>query len=308
MPRPPPPQSGPTAAADPETERRPEGRHHARQSLRSFWRRPENRVAAGIFALGLIMVVIPVAWLPHDPTKIDMINRLKPPSWSLDPRSFPLGTDVLGRDIFSRIVYGARWTFLVCLSAASISTIVGTLAGLAAGYYGATVDAVISRLMDMQLAFPVILLALSVLAVAGPSLINLILVLGLVDWARYARVVRAATLSQRQHDYVEAARALGANPARIALSHILPNILSSLVVMTTFSTALLLLTESALSFLGLGVSPPAVTWGSMIGSGRDYIYQAWWIATMPGIVITLMVLAINFLGDGLRDAFDPRER
>lgn len=308
MPRPPPPQSDPTAATDPETERRPEGRHHARQSLRSFWRRPENRVAAGIFALGLIMVVIPVAWLPHDPTKIDMINRLKPPSWSLDPRSFPLGTDVLGRDIFSRIVYGARWTFLVCLSAASISTIVGTLAGLAAGYYGATVDAVISRLMDMQLAFPVILLALSVLAVAGPSLINLILVLGLVDWARYARVVRAATLSQRQHDYVEAARALGANPARIALSHILPNILSSLVVMTTFSTALLLLTESALSFLGLGVSPPAVTWGSMIGSGRDYIYQAWWIATMPGIVITLIVLAINFLGDGLRDAFDPRER
>ncbi|MDE0098478.1 MAG: ABC transporter permease [Truepera sp.] len=308
MPRPPPPQSDPTAAADPETERRLEGRHHARQSLRSFWRRPENRVAAGIFALGLIMVVIPVAWLPHDPTKIDMINRLKPPSWSLDPRSFPLGTDVLGRDIFSRIIYGARWTFLVCLSAASISTVVGTLAGLAAGYYGATVDAVISRLMDMQLAFPVILLALSVLAVAGPSLINLILVLGLVDWARYARVVRAATLSQRQHDYVEAARALGANPTRIALAHILPNILSSLVVMTTFSTALLLLTESALSFLGLGVAPPAVTWGSMIGSGRDYIYQAWWIATMPGIVITIMVLAINFLGDGLRDAFDPRER
>ncbi len=254
------------------------------------------------------MAAIPSSWLPHDPTKIDMVNRLNPPSWSLDPQSFPLGTDVLGRDIFSRIVYGARWTFLVSLSAASISTIVGTLAGLAAGYYGATVDAVISRLMDMQLAFPVILLALSVLAVAGPSLVNMILVLGFVDWARYARVVRAATLSQRQNDYVEAARALGATPPRIAFSHILPNILSSLIVMTTFSTALLLLTESALSFLGLGVSPPAVTWGGMIGSGRDYIYQAWWIATIPGVMITLMVLAINFLGDGLRDAFDPRER
>ena len=225
-----------------------------------------------------------------------MIHRLQPPSWSLDSQVFPLGTDVLGRDIFSRIIYGARWTFLVSFSAAAISTVVGTLAGLAAGYYGGTVDGVISRLMDMQLAFPVILLALGVLAVAGPSLINMILVLGFVDWARYARVVRAATLSQRQNDYVEAARALGANPVRIAFSHILPNILSSVLVMTTFSMALLLLTESALSFLGLGVAPPAATWGSMIGSGRDYLYQAWWIATMPGVMITLMVLAINFLG------------
>lgn len=304
-------RSNPTEdAADgkPEAKRRTSSRHHASQSIRIFWQHPENRVAAGIIALGLIMAVFPVSWLPHDPTKIDMINRLKPPSWSLDAQLFPLGTDVLGRDIFSRIVYGARWTFLVSFSAASISTVVGTLAGLAAGYYGATVDAVISRLMDMQLAFPVILLALGVLAVAGPSLLNMILVLGLVDWARYARVVRAAAISQRQHDYVEAARALGANPARVALSHILPNILSSVIVMTTFSTALLLLTESALSFLGLGVAPPAVTWGGMIGSGRDYLYQAWWIATMPGAMITLMVLAINFLGDGLRDAFDPRER
>ena len=308
MDRPTPPRPGLPEDAEAESERRTPGRHHTQQSLRVFWQRRENRVAAGIIAVGLIMALFPVSWLPHDPTRIDMIHRLQPPSWSPDSRVFPLGTDVLGRDIFSRIVYGARWTFLVSFSAASISTVVGTLAGIAAGYYGGTVDGVISRLMDMQLAFPVILLALGVLAVAGPSLINMILVLGLVDWARYARVVRAATLSQRQHDYVEAARALGANPARIAFSHILPNILSSVLVMTTFSTALLLLTESALSFLGLGVAPPAATWGSMIGSGRDYLYQAWWIATMPGIMITLMVLAINFLGDGLRDAFDPRER
>lgn len=308
MDRPTPPRPGQPEDEQLESERRTSGRHHAQQSLRVFWQRRENRVAAAIIALGLLMAVFPVSWLPHDPTRIDMIHRLQPPSWSLDSQVFPLGTDVLGRDIFSRIIYGARWTFLVSFSAAAISTVVGTLAGLAAGYYGGTVDGVISRLMDMQLAFPVILLALGVLAVAGPSLINMILVLGFVDWARYARVVRAATLSQRQNDYVEAARALGANPVRIAFSHILPNILSSVLVMTTFSMALLLLTESALSFLGLGVAPPAATWGSMIGSGRDYLYQAWWIATMPGVMITLMVLAINFLGDGLRDAFDPKER
>jgi peptide/nickel transport system permease protein len=159
--------------------------------------------------------------------------------------------------------------------------------------------------MDMQLAFPVILLAISLLAVAGPSLLNMILVLGLVDWARYARVIRGATMSVRERDFVEAATSVGASNARIIFRHILPNVLSPILVLTTFSAARLLLTESALGFLGLGVTPPATTWGGMIGAGRDYISRAPWTSVAPGLMITLTVLAINMAGDGLRDAFDP---
>lgn len=283
------------------------GQSHLMRSLRVFVRTPANIVSALVILAGVAMVFVPTAWLPHDPTRIDILNRLQGPSWSLSEGYF-FGTDALGRDVLSRVVFAARWTFLVSASAAALACVIGSLAGLVAGYFGGHVDGVISRLIDMQLAFPVILLALSVLAVAGPSLTNMILVLVLVDWARYARVVRSAAIAQRTNAYVEAAAALGASHPRIMLTHLLPNLASTVLVMATFSTSLLLLTESALSFLGLGVSPPAVTWGGMIGAGRDYIYAAWWVASIPGIVITSMVLAINWIGDGLRDAFDPRER
>jgi peptide/nickel transport system permease protein len=217
-----------------------------------------------------------------------------------------MGTDVMGRDVLSRIIFAARWTYLVSTSAVLISAVLGTLTGLASGFYPGQVDAVLSRLMDMQLAFPVVLLAISVLAVAGPSLLNMILVLGLVDWARYARVIRGNTLSVRERDFVEAAYSSGASDSRIIFRHILPNVLSPILVLTTFSAARLMLTESALSFLGLGVTPPATTWGGMIGDGRDYIYRAPWISVFPGLMITVTVLAINMVGDGLRDAFDPQ--
>jgi peptide/nickel transport system permease protein len=194
------------------------------------------------------------------------------------------------------------------MSAAALACAVGTFAGTIAGYYRGLVDTVVSRLVDIQLAFPVILLALGVLAVAGPSLRNLIFVLVVVDWARYARVVRSGAISQARSDYVEAAQALGASHRRVMIRHLIPNLASTVIVMASYSAALMLLTESALSFLGLGVAPPAITWGGMIGSSRDYIHQAWWTVTFPGIAVTLVVLALNWLGDGLRDALDPRER
>ncbi|MCB0043978.1 MAG: ABC transporter permease [Caldilineaceae bacterium] len=279
---------------------------HTRRSLRAFFRSWVNWIALLIIVIGFLMAITPKEWLPHDPTAVNPALRLQPPSLFSGEGDFLLGTDTLGRDILSRSIYAARWTYLVSVSAVVISTVLGTMAGLSAGYFRGWLDTIIARLIDMQLAFPIVLLSIAVLAVSGPSLLNMILVLGLVDWARYARVVRGSALSLREEDFVDAARATGATSWRIMMRHILPNILSSIVVLTTFSTARLMLTESALSFLGLGVTPPATTWGSMIGGGRDYILQAWWISAIPGTLITLTVLAINLAGDGLRDAFDPR--
>ena len=279
---------------------------HMRRSMRAFARRPGNLLSLLVIVAGLLMAVTPVKWLPHNPTLIRPADRLQPPSWSFESESHPLGTDVMGRDMFSRIIFAAYWTYLVSMSATLISAILGTVTGLLTGFYRGKVDAVLSRLMDMQLAFPYVLLAIGVLAVAGPSLLNMILVLGLIDWARYARLVRGATLSLRERDFVEAACSVGATNSRIIFRHILPNVISPILVLTTFSAASLMLSESALSFLGLGVAPPAITWGGMIGAGRDYIYRAWWTSVLPGVMITLTVLTINILGDGLRDAFDPQ--
>ena len=276
------------------------------RSIRAFARQPGNLLSLLVIVAGLLMAVTPSGWLLHDPILMQMADRLQPPSWSFVSDSHPLGTDVMGRDVFSRIIFAARWTYLVSMSAVLISAILGTLTGLVTGFYRGKVDALFSRLMDMQLAFPAVLLAISVLAVAGPSLLNMILVLGLVDWARYARLIRGATLSVRERDFIMAARSTGATNSRIISRHILPNVISPILVLTTFSAARLMLTESALSFLGLGVTPPAITWGGMIGASRDYIYRAPWISVFPGVLITLTVLSINMLGDGLRDAFDPQ--
>ena len=279
---------------------------HTRRSLRTFSRGYGNWIAVAIIAAGLIMAIWPTEWLPHNPTAVNPALRLEPPAFFFGEGNFFFGTDTLGRDILSRTIFAARWTYLVAFSAVLIATILGTVTGLAAGYFLGWTDGIIARLIDMQLAFPIVLLAIAVLAVAGPSLVNMILVLGLVDWARFARVVRGNSLSVREQEYIHAARAVGAPHHRILSQHVLPNVLSSIVVLTTFSAARLMLTESALSFLGLGVTPPATTWGGMIGGGRDYILEAWWISAIPGTVITLTVLAINMAGDGLRDAFDPR--
>jgi peptide/nickel transport system permease protein len=280
---------------------------YIRRSLRAFSDQAGNWLLLAVIGAGLLMALTPQSWLLHDPTMVKLTDRLRPPEWSWQPDAYPLGSDVLGRDVFSRTVYAARWTYLVGVTAALISTILGTVMGLLAGYYRGRVDTVLSRLIDMQLAFPAVLIAVSVLAVAGPNLLNTILVLGLIDWAYSARLIRSSTLSVVQSDFIDAARVIGAPNFRIIFRHIVPNILSSIFVLTTFSIARLILAESSLSFLGLGVAPPAATWGGMIGGGRDYMYVAWWITAVPGVMITITILAVNMLGDGLRDAFDPRQ-
>jgi peptide/nickel transport system permease protein len=217
-----------------------------------------------------------------------------------------MGTDNLGRDILSRMMYGGRFSLFVALSAVTIAAVIGITAGLVAGYRGGRLDVVIMRLVDVQLAFPLLLLVIAIIAVLGTSLIVLIVVLGIPAWAHYARIVRGSTLATVSNTYVEAARALGGSEGRLIARHILPNLATPIVILTTFEIARLLLLESAVSFLGLGIQPPTPSWGTMIADGRNHLYEGWWVSTMPGLAIFVAVLAFNFVGDGLRDVLDPR--
>ncbi|WP_430450094.1 ABC transporter permease [Rhodophyticola sp.] len=244
---------------------------------------------------------------PQDPYDQSLILRLKPPSFMEGGRDGHfLGTDHLGRDTLSRIIYGARITLLVSLLAVAVSTATGIAAGVAAGFYGGRTDAVILRLIDMQLSFPVILLVIAVVAVVGPSLTNLVIIMGLSGWPRMARIVRGAVLSVRGLEYVDAARAIGAGSMRIMAYHIMPNILSAIIVYASFELARMILLEATLSFLGLGVQPPTPTWGGMISDGRDYITLSPWVSLFPGLAIGIVILTFNILGDELRDALDPQ--
>jgi peptide/nickel transport system permease protein len=220
--------------------------------------------------------------------------------------SYPLGTDQVGRDILSRIIYGARVSLVVGISAVLVSLTVGVALGLLSGFLRGRVDTVIMTVVDVTLSFPQLLLALAFVAALGPSLLTIIVVLGLTGWERYARVVRAEVLALREKDFVEAARAMGAGPTRLLLRHLLPNTFSSIIVMSTLQVAQAILAEAALSFLGVGTGSAYPTWGQMISLGRDFVSVAWWLATFPGLAILLTVLAINLVGDRLRDALDPR--
>lgn len=271
---------------------------------RAFWRRPINRVSLAIIAIIALMALYPVGWLRHDPTLVNLSLYLKPGFWAGN-LEYPLGTDFLGRDLLARLIFAARYTLLISVLAEALSTTIGLTLGMMAGYYGRLVDAIISRLVEIQLAFPVILLAIAIVALLGGSFANLIIVLAITGWAGTTRVIRGATLTIRGQDYIEAARAVGVRSGRILFNHVLPNVISSVLILSTFGLARILLTESALSFLGLGVTPPQATWGGMIGDGRNNLYEALWISAVPGAAITLTVLAFNFIGDGLRDAFDP---
>ncbi|HUG36285.1 MAG TPA: ABC transporter permease [Candidatus Limnocylindrales bacterium] len=270
------------------------------------------RRRTALFGLMVVTLVLLAAIFapfvsPFDPLAQDISQRLKEPGWQdAQGRVHPLGTDHLGRDILARVIYGSRIAFLVGLAAVLISGVLGMAIGLVAGYFGGKVDDVLMRLADVQLAFPFILLAIAVIGVLGPSLRNIIIVIGVSSWVVYARVVRGEVLSIREREFVQAAIALGGGSGRVLVRHILPNAFTPWLVVATLDMARVIVLESALSFLGLGVQPPTPTWGGMLADGRVYLSTAWWLATFPGLAILVTVLGINLFGDGLRDTLDPR--
>jgi peptide/nickel transport system permease protein len=272
-------------------------------------RRDRLALIGALIVVCLALVTIwPAAWLPSNPTRTNPAVRLQPPVLFGGTMERPFGTDHLGRDLLSRTVAGTRVSVIIAILAVMISAMLGITLGLVAGYTGGFADSLIMRLVDVQLAFPLLLLIIAVIAVIGASLPVLIVLLGLSGWAQYARLVRAETLRVRAMDFVEASRALGNRSLSIILRHVLPNTSTTLIVVGTFEIARIFLLESAVSFLGLGVQPPTPSWGTMIADGRNYVYEGWWVSTIPGVAIILTVLAFNFLGDGLRDALDPKTR
>src|SRR6185295_13942422 len=255
----------------------------------------------GMLVVAIVVLTAALAPLisPFDPLAQDISQRLKEPGWQdAQGHAHLLGTDHLGRDILARIIYGSRIALLVGLSAVLISGVLGMLIGLVAGYFRGRLDDFLMRLADIQLAFPFILLAIAVIGVLGPSLRNIIAVIGVSSWVVYARVVRGEVLSIREREFVQAAIALGSQNWRVLRHHVLPNTLTPWLVVATLDMARVIVIESALSFLGLGVQPPTPTWGGMLADGRVYLSTAWWLATFPGLAILVTVLGINLLGDG----------
>ena len=278
-------------------------------NLRKF-RRDRLAVLAALGVALFIALALFAPWLaPHDPYDTDLLRRLQPPAWlEGGDWSYVLGCDSLGRDILSRIIFGARISIFIGVAVVLLATLVGTLAGLAAGYLGGAVDIVVSRIVDVLLGFPYLIFAIGLMGMMGPGLQNIVLALVYKEWTISCRVVRGETLAARELEYVEAARAVGASRAHIMLREILPNILSPLIVVATTRMATIIILEASLSFLGLGVQPPLASWGSMVSDGRAHLLDAWWVSTLPGVAIFLLVLAINIASQGLRDAFDPRLR
>jgi peptide/nickel transport system permease protein len=264
-------------------------------------------------ALLTFFLVIPAVFAPlvapYDPLKGSLANRLKPPVWQEGGSiSYPLGTDKLGRDILSRLIYGARVSLAVSLVAIVVGGVVGTALGLMSGYFGGRVDGLIMRLVDISLSFPTILVALVLVAAVGPSFGTVIIVVVVFLWARYARLVRGETLSIKERDFIARARVAGASHFRIMSRYIFPNVVNSLVVLATLQVGYVILLESTLSFLGAGLPRPTPAWGLMIADGRELIVTAWWVSMFPGLAIMLTVLALNLLGDWLRDHLDPKLR
>jgi peptide/nickel transport system permease protein len=269
-----------------------------------------------LIALTVLLIMVFLAFFgpsisPRDPNRQSLIERLKPPLTADDAGvvKYPLGTDGLGRDVLSRMIYGVRISIFVGLAAVLIGGVVGSALGLIAGYFGGFVDDVIMRLADVQLAFPFILLTIMVLVVLGPGVLNLVLVLAIGQWVTYARIVRGQTIAQREKEYVEAARCLGASSLRIIALQIFPNVIAPLIVIASFNVASVILAEASLSFLGLGVPPTLPTWGGILAESRDQLLGgSWWLAVFPGVAIMITVLSLNILGDWLRDFLDPRLR
>ena len=266
-------------------------------------------IGAGVLAAVLFMALAAPLLAPYDPYDQDLARRLIPPIWHGEGAwAHPLGTDMLGRDYLSRLIYGSRISLLIGFAVMLISGLIGTTLGVAAGYFGGKVDLVVTYLITVRLALPVILVALAVVALVGSSLWLVILVLGLLKWDRFAVVMRSTTMQVRGLDYVVAARATGASTARIVLGELLPNVADALVVVATLEMASAILLEAALSFLGLGVQPPLPSWGLMISEAKSYMFFSAWLIAIPGAALLALVLAINLLGDGIRDVTAPEGR
>jgi len=259
------------------------------------------RVGLVIVLVAVLAALVGPALSPYNPAAQELARRLEPPTLS-----HPFGLDELGRDILARLLAGARISLLVGLAVVSVSSVVGMLVGSIAGYFGGRVDDVISRVVDILMAFPGILLAIALVAVLGPSLTNVVLALSVIGWVGYARLVRGQALRARELDFVHAARALGAGSPRVVLRHVLPSAFPAVVVQATLGMAGAIIAEASLSFLGLGVQPPTPSWGTMLDAGRAHLFDAPHLTIFPGLAIALLVLGFNFLGDGLRDRVDPK--
>lgn len=270
-----------------------------------------NKIGAAGFLIILVFALAAVfapALAPEDPNRQSLTNSLDPPSWMGGTSGALFGTDYLGRDVFSRVLHGARVSLIVGVTSVILGGVVGTVIGLVAAYRGRAVDSFLMRLADFQLSIPFIVLAVAILGVLGPGVGNIVLVLGITAWVTYARVVRGEALSAREQEYVLAARSMGASGGRIMYRHLLPNVFPPTIVIASLEVARMIIAEASLSFLGLGVPSSVPSWGSIASDGRDYLQTAWWISTFPGLAIVLAVLGINLFGDWLRDELDPKLR
>jgi peptide/nickel transport system permease protein len=281
----------------------PPARSTSREVLRALLTHKLALFGLAVLSLLVVTAVLGEALAPYDENEVDVVGRLAPPSLE-----HPFGTDELGRDVLSRVLVAARISLLVAVVSVAIALVVGVVLGLVAGFYGRWVDDAVMRLMDMLFAFPAILLAIAILAVLGPGVVNVMIAIGIVYTPIFARVTRASVLSVREEVYVRAARSLGVGDLRLLRLHVLPNVLAPIIVQTSLSLAFAILSEAALSFLGLGVQPPDPSWGRMLLEGRGFVQQAWWMGVFPGAAIFLTVLSFNVVGDALRDALDPRQR
>lgn len=281
--------------------------------LAMFWRAllksPAGLLGAAIVVLVIFTAVAGPIVAPYDPYESNLRSRFKAPNWgATDEPVYLLGTDQLGRDILSRVIYGSRISVMVGVSAVIISGIIGLFLGLISAYFGGILDALLMRIADAFLGIPFIIMVVAVAGLVGGGLWTIILILGLTGWVAYARVVRSETFSIREREFILATRAIGQRQGAIIFRHVMPNIMSSVIIMATLEVSRAIVAESTLSFLGLGVLSPTITWGNMLADGRDYVGSAWWMVTFPGLAITITVLGVVLLGDWMRDILDPRLR